>query len=109
MSAYCFLYTADTLAEAGLLEGWLQRHGVPVRMLNRYLAGGIGELPAGPQSAPQLWVREDQFDYACALFAQWQAPQPSADRPWQCHRCGAEGEPGFAECWRCQAPREEQR
>ena len=97
------LTSADNLLVATLWQRVLDSAGIRCEIRNRYLAAGVGELPAD-QVAPQLWLRDDRdAARATALLDELRsAPTLPA---WTCSGCGERVEGQFFQCWRCGATR----
>ena len=96
------LHTAAHATEAHLICGYLESEGVDAVVRGEYLAGGIGELPAG---LCKVWVVQDtDFDRADQLlrdFLQGNAARLRAHDGWHCAHCGETIEGQFTACWSC--------
>lgn len=100
------LYTARHVTEAHLICGYLQSQGVDALVRGEYLAGGIGELPAG---LCKVWIADDadyvRADRLLQAFLRGEAARLHAAAGWRCMQCGEDIEGQFTDCWQCGAPR----
>ncbi|MGD8430515.1 MAG: DUF2007 domain-containing protein [Ectothiorhodospiraceae bacterium] len=97
------VYTSADPLIVGHLENVLKRQGIACFVRNRYLAGGVGELPP-TEVWPQLWVEEDRDEAAARrLIGEVMGEVGEPGPPWRCPRCGESIEGQFAECWNCGA------
>ncbi len=100
------LHTARHAAEAHLIRGYLESHGVHTIVRGEFLTGGIGELPA---DICKVWVvKDDEHEHADALvrqFLQGDAARTYAHQHWCCAQCSEQLEGQFTECWNCGAAR----
>ena len=96
------LHHARHAAEAHLIRGYLESHGVTAIVRGEYLAGGIGELPA---DLCKVWVvDDDEFARADALlrqFLQGAVALEHAHQRWRCAQCNEDIEGQFTACWNC--------
>lgn len=102
------VFVARHPAEAHLVRGMLEAHGIAVDLRGEALFNVRGEVPVTPDTLPTVWVL-DEADASRALSvladaaARWTA---SASEPaWTCAACGEQIEALFTECWRCGATR----
>ncbi|QKT04893.1 DUF2007 domain-containing protein [Ectothiorhodospiraceae bacterium 2226] len=100
------VYRAANLQEAYLILHRLQHAGIPARIFNEHLAGGLGDLPF-THVYPEIWV-EDARDAERALSAvrEYEAAARAAADTLNCPRCGEENPRTFELCWQCAAPLE---
>jgi hypothetical protein len=96
------LHTARHAAEAHLICGHLETHGIAAVVRGEFLLGGLGELPAG---LCQVWiVNDNEFKRADALLRQFLQGEKANERlrePWRCTNCGELLEAQFTGCWQC--------
>lgn len=62
------IYRADNWVDAQLVKGWLQEQGLPVFLSGEFLAGAMGELPAGDLLA--IRVHDEEVERAMRLLAE---------------------------------------
>ena len=98
------LHTARHAAEAHLVKGFLESHGIEAIVRGEYLTSGWGELPV---DLCAVWIRDDaQFQRANELVIAFlkgtYARQFSGER-WVCAKCGEHLEGQFTACWNCGA------
>ncbi len=102
------LHTARHATEAHLVRGYLEAQGISAIVRGEYLAGGIGELPAG---LCKVWiVHDDEFARADDLlqqFLQGKNARDYAHERWHCATCGEALEGQFTTCWNCGSTRPE--
>ena len=100
------LYSAQSAAEAHLIRGYLEAHGIAAQVRGGFLAGGIGELSA---DVCKVWVDDDsrffEADKLLRAFLTGEAAVAHAHEPWRCADCGETLEGQFTACWRCGQPR----
>ncbi len=88
--------------EAQLLAAALNHHGVRATVVQGGLAAVVG---AGSFAVPaRVLVPADQEADARVAIEMLSAEPAAGTSPDECGACGAPWEPGFQECWRCQAP-----
>jgi hypothetical protein len=94
-------YRAANSVEAHLVRHVLEANDIPVEIVGEGLAGAVGELPV---DVLQLEIRTppEFADQARALIESYQNREESDEPPWQCPFCGAENDPEYEICWRCQ-------
>lgn len=100
------VYQAAGLQEAYLLAGLLAQHGIPVRILNEYAKGGLGEIPF-THAYPELWVMDDHLtERARQLVERWEREQRAhaTDENVTCRACGESNPANFELCWACGHP-----
>ncbi|MCK6552690.1 DUF2007 domain-containing protein [Myxococcota bacterium] len=96
------IYVARDPAEANIVRGMLASHGLDVEIRGEALWTARGLLPLTTDTAPTLWVRDDDAERALALIeAVGAAPAGGDAGPWRCAKCGEEVEPELGECWSC--------
>jgi hypothetical protein len=128
------VYSADNPLLAQLVLGLLQQNGIPAVIQGDALWSARGELPFTPDSAPSVWVTQDEdADRALTLIQANLAPAnplncancgynlyglitprcPECGTPfrmlqsWACPACGRTIEGQFTECWKCGTSRPE--
>lgn len=85
-----------------MIESALTDAGVTCRVVGEFLAGAVGEIPAGVASSPAIWVLAVQADAARDVLAQLNAKQSPFRIPfWTCPRCNSEVDSELASCWKC--------
>ncbi len=103
------LHSARHATEAHLIRGYLESQGIDAVVRGEFLAGGIGELPAG---LCKVWVMEDgEFARADDLLRQFlrgEAARDHAHERWRCAQCDEALEGQFTACWNCGSARPEQ-
>ena len=103
------IYRAKNEPDAMLMESALREHGIECRLVGQYLAGAVGEIPAGIASSPALWVNIADAERARNLVSQLQrssnqkatADPAYAIDSWQCPKCDTTVESQFEMCWNC--------
>lgn len=93
-------FTADNIAEAGLMRSYLEQHDVPSILRNEHTSAVIGELPFVDNN-PELWVEEFHYARALELIKQIQQPVSAFQQDWVCSNCGEESPGNFELCWQC--------
>jgi len=103
------LYTAANEAEAHLIRLDLEAEGLPVAIHGSLLGGICGDGTALGAFGPQVWVQEEDFEFARLLLESFfeQDHRDEAGGPWTCPGCRTEIESQFDLCWKCQTPRPE--
>jgi hypothetical protein len=100
------LYQAADRIEAQLLRDQLESVGVSAVVMNDYLAGAAGELPANIY--PEVWLLQDDdavmAERVLLDFIQEHQERRGKGR-WCCDKCGEWVDPEFNLCWNCSAPR----
>ncbi len=128
--------STTTSAEAHLIRGYLEEHGIEAVVQGELLSDGRAELGPGTYSSATVWVVADQeLETASRLLADVDLrrdtnpshcgkcgydlaglPEPRCPecgqkfyRPtlWVCPTCGEEIEGHFSNCWQCSARDEE--
>lgn len=101
------VYTAQTSAMVGNVKNVLEANGIPCVLRNEFLSAGRGELPP-IECWPEVWVANDSdAERAQQLIAGATESPDSAREPWRCSRCGEEVDAIFAQCWNCEAERQD--
>ena len=62
------VYAARDEADAALVQSMLAESNIEARVIGGHIIGAIGGVPAGFQSAPRVWVSEENSDAAVALI-----------------------------------------
>lgn len=95
------VFTARHVTEAHLIRGYLQSHGIAAEVRGEFLAGGIGDLPAG--LCKVYLVDEADLARADALVKQFLRGETAvhAVASWRCAHCGEQLEGQFTDCWHC--------
>lgn len=100
------LYTARHAADAHLIRGYLESHGIQALVRGEFLTGGIGELPA---DICKVWVVDAeayaQADSLLRHFLRGEPARAHVHEHWRCSQCGEELEGQFTDCWRCGSAR----
>jgi hypothetical protein len=96
------VYTVADPLIAGHLESILAERGINALVRNRFLTGGVGELPP-LEVWPEIWVDRDDADIAKTIIYEVIEPEGPPPPSWQCPDCGEQIEGQFAECWHCGA------
>lgn len=97
------IYLARDLSDAHLLKGLLEGDGIEAEVQGESLWKLRGEIPITEDTAPSVWVPDEDYDRAMALvetFHVGEASAPVAGKSWRCI-CGEENEGQFTECWNC--------
>lgn len=103
------IYRAKNEPDAILMESALREHGIKCRLVGQYLAGAVGEIPAGIASSPALWVNVADAKRAQNVVSRLESSsnqKATADPTyaidtWQCPKCDATVESQFEMCWNC--------
>ena len=98
------VYWARNLQIAHTVRGLLESAGIEARVVGETLQGAIGELPAGPESSPRVWVKREDEERAKKICDEFDAKSASGEA-WVCDNCGSDVDSGFDICWNCQATR----
>ncbi len=89
-------------AEAHLVRGFLESHGIEAVVRGDLLAGGWGELPV---DLCAVWVTDDAaFAEADRLLRDFLGGAPArlhAAAGWTCPHCRETLEGQFTACWQC--------
>lgn len=127
--------TAADPIQAHLMRDMLQDHGINAVVQGDALWGARGELPFTEESAPSIWVAdEEDAARAKSLIEQFRpknspnrcpacghdlrevdaATCPECGKPlrvtsyWRCPTCGETSETQFTQCWKCETPKPRQ-
>lgn len=96
------VHTARHGAEAHLIRGFLESHGIDAVVRGDLLAGGWGELPV---DLCAVWVTDDAaFPEADRLLKDFLKGAPArihGGGGWTCPQCGETIEGQFTACWQC--------
>jgi hypothetical protein len=99
------LHVAKHAAEAHLVRGYLESHGIASIVRGEFLTGGFGELPL---DICAVWLKEErEFTRADELVREFLSGTAAsrAGAPWFCAQCDEPLEGQFTACWNCGAPR----
>lgn len=99
------VFVAQHHAEAHLVSGLLQAHGIPAEVRGEALFTTLEASSVIPGAAPEVWVA-DPAQVLLALdlvrrFSRGVALPGSSGPAWQCPKCSETLEAQFTECWRC--------
>ncbi len=101
------VYTAQAIAIVSNVKNALEANGIPCILRNEFLSAGQGELPP-IECWPEVWVANDSdAERARQLVAEATDTRGPAGEPWRCRRCGEEVDAIFAQCWNCEAERQD--
>ena len=101
------VYTAQAIAIAGNVKNVLEANGIPCVLRNEFLSAGQGELPP-IECWPEVWVAYDSdAERAKQLVAEATETRGPVGEPWRCRHCGEEVDAIFAQCWNCEAERQD--
>ena len=101
------VYTAQTITMAGNVQNVLEANGIPCVLRHEFLSAGQGELPP-IECWPEIWVVNDcDAERAKRLIAEATETSGPLGEPWRCRRCGEEIDALFAQCWNCEAVRQD--
>ena len=104
------VYIANHPAEAHLLKGILESHGIHCEVQGEFLFSARGALPPTPETAPSVWIFDHRhFDAARAIVKEFETSaghEASEGETWVCNACGEASEEQFTECWNCGTPRD---
>ena len=102
------LHSARHATEAHLICGYLESQGIRTLVRGEFLAGGIGELPAG---LCKVWVVDDneypRADTLLRQFFQGTAAREHVHEHWRCPQCNEALDGQFTACWSCGGVRPE--
>ena len=98
------VYSARNEMDAQLVKGFLDEQGIESVVQGAGLSNILGEIPFTPDTAPGIWVREEDLGRATDAIAGFKADavpaQPTA-AAWTCPKCAESIEPQFTEGWNC--------
>jgi len=95
------IHTLNDPMMAGHIEDVLKQYGIRCATKNRYLAGGVGDLPP-IETWPEIWVINDRDAEEAIEILEALLHAPSrTGAPWVCGDCGELIEPQFDRCWAC--------
>jgi hypothetical protein len=96
------IYSTVSPAQAQLIAGVLESHGVPAVVTEQQSTSILGQ-PA------HVRVRDDHAEQARAIVEEFLNAGKSGGevKPWTCPGCGEVLEPQFGGCWNCLTPRPE--
>lgn len=105
------IYTAANPADAHIVRGILEAHGIDCEVRGEALFSVRGELPMVGATFPTVWIFNDQ-DFAAAqgvvdAFDRKMQEHADASEHWTCTGCGEQLESQFTSCWQCGAVRDE--
>ena len=101
------VYTARILAAVANVQNVLEANGIPCALRNEFLNAGSGEIPVA-ECWPELWVTNDAHaERARKIIADATGFPASPATPWRCSRCGEEVDADLAQCWSCDAERDD--
>ncbi len=96
------VYCAKNEPEVRIVEAALIEAGIKCRVVGEYLAGAVGEVPAGIASSPAIWVPASEVEPAREVIRDLETPESPFRIPtWQCPKCDSEVDSGFDTCWKC--------
>jgi hypothetical protein len=99
------VFVAQHHAEAHLVTGLLQSHGISAEVRGEALFTTLEAPTVIPGAAPEVWVANPaQVPQALDLvrrFARGEALPGSSGPAWQCPACAESLEAQFTECWSC--------
>jgi hypothetical protein len=95
------IYTAADPLEAGLIRGLLESSGIESQVRGLALWGARGLIPITPDTAPSVWVRDEDAELAKTLIASRSRPLAVVRDDWKCSTCGENVDGEFSECWSC--------
>lgn len=94
-------YIAAQLIDASIVKGLLESKGLNPVLKGEYAWIARGETPLTQDTAPAIWVPEEELDEAHELIDEYE--NPSRYAPRACPSCGEILEGQFTQCWRCGA------
>jgi hypothetical protein len=95
------VYQAANLQDAEIMKVQLERANFSVTIKGGYLSGALGELPAGPDTSPSIWVIQEDFEEVMKFLKDLQM-ESEIDYPgWTCPGCGELVEGTILTCWNC--------
>lgn len=100
------IYIADNPPEAHLVRGYLEAAGITAIVQGEDVYAARGGLPITNETAPSVWVAEDDAAQAARLVAEFfDRSRAPAGTAWRCPNCGELLEPQFTACWNCRSER----
>ena len=98
------VFTATDVSEAHLIQGRLQKAGIPSEI--RFGADDSihPDSSQSPESTPEIWVIDDsQAGDAIETISSFQmgSAASTVGAPWQCPNCGEHLEAHVNQCWKC--------
>ena len=94
------VYTADNIADAGLVRSFLEQHDIPATLRNEHTSAVIGDLPF-VNSYPELWVADDLCGRAAELLLELRQSNNNNTEQWLCAKCQESNPGNFEICWQC--------
>lgn len=95
------VYTASDLTLATLLLHRLEEHFIRARIFNEHMFSVRLEVPY-EAALPQVWVeREQDYQRAKQLVAEFDALRHTMKPDTYCGKCGEENPGTFDCCWQC--------
>ena len=103
------IYTANDPAEAHLVRGIVESHGIKCEVRGEQLFGSRGELPVTMETLPSVWIFDDnEYQRAIELIEAYDSRNKETTEGaavWRCSKCGEESESQFTQCWNCGSSR----
>ena len=96
------VYSDSQIGKVHALRIMLGSHGIPA-IVQGEIRYGIRE-----QSAPSVWVPDEDYQKAMELVRAFENPLPDTQvslPEWRCPSCGEQIEDQFTQCWNCGAER----
>lgn len=96
------VHNAQHGAEAHLIRGYLESHGIEAVVRGDLLAGGWGELPV---DLCAVWITDDarleETDRLLRDFLRGAPARIHGGAGWTCPQCEEAIEGQFTACWQC--------
>lgn len=100
------VYTADDPVAANLLKELLDNAGIDATVEGERLHPLQGAIPI---VNPTVWVREEDYEAACRIVAEYERSRGAAapSESWTCPKCGEQIEGAFDSCYKCDVEKDE--
>lgn len=95
-------YIAADPVDAHIVRGMLEAQGLHAVVKGDIAWSARGETPLTDDTAPAVWVREEDLQSARELI---ESQHRAGGSDWKCRKCGERLEGQFTQCWNCGAVR----
>lgn len=98
-------YIAADPVDAHMVRGMLEAQGIAAVVKGEFAWSARGETPPMDDTAPQVWVDEQDVDAARQAIERWERGELGGQAEWRCPSCAERLEGQFTQCWNCGAAR----